>query len=275
MFGKDVTATRELVELNFLEQRSHIRLALAIAGALMPHLCPAQLSGQHTNNTNPLRTTQPICDSDRNDGLDIAVPVGTPVFAPSSGIISAVWNDKIYGCGLSVMVNLPDGAVAGFTWLSDTMVYIGEPVKQGQIIAHSGKAVTRRSRSCTTPCSRLRRARLIPGQGPRQHRQKAKKRLTDPVDLQKAIDSLNASDESDYTKTQGKQLLVERFYKDRALADSEYKDNLKKALDAWYVNGKNWEKIPPDVWAKLNKADQARMRRGIDPLLPVPVPISK
>jgi len=108
-------------------------------------------------------------------------------------------------------------------------------------VEESNSACWRQSRSEGKTDSRT-RAQTKPAE--------SKKRFTDPADLQKAIDSLNASNESDYTKTEGRLLLIERFYKERALADAEYKDNLKKATDAWYANRKNWRKIPPDVSAK-------------------------
>lgn len=41
--------------------------------------------------------------------------------------------------------------------------------------------------------------------------------------------------------------------------------NLNRALDCWYANGKDWTKIPQEVWSKLSARDQGRLKDGIDP----------
>ncbi|HEY5329366.1 MAG TPA: hypothetical protein VIJ79_05750 [Acidobacteriaceae bacterium] len=41
--------------------------------------------------------------------------------------------------------------------------------------------------------------------------------------------------------------------------------NLHLALDAWYANGKDWQKISPNVWNSLTERDKGRLRDGIDP----------
>ena len=49
-------------------------------------------------------------------------------------------------------------------------------------------------------------------------------------------------------------------------ADQEHVvENLHQALDAWYANGKDWQKIPQDIWNKLSERDKGRLKDGIDP----------
>jgi hypothetical protein len=45
----------------------------------------------------------------------------------------------------------------------------------------------------------------------------------------------------------------------------EVTDNLHRALDYWYSNGKDWTKIPPEVWNKLPERYKGRLKDGIDP----------
>jgi hypothetical protein len=47
----------------------------------------------------------------------------------------------------------------------------------------------------------------------------------------------------------------------------EATDNLHRALDSWYANGKDWTKIPPETWSKLSERDKGRLKDGIDPEL--------
>jgi len=44
-------------------------------------------------------------------------------------------------------------------------------------------------------------------------------------------------------------------------------DNLHRALDSWYANGKDWTKIPPEIWNKLSERDKGRLKDGVDPEL--------
>lgn len=240
-------------------------LVVVVVTALTEPEYYAQLQGPHAPHLDAMHTTQPICDGEQNDGLDIAVHIGIPVLAPANGVISSVWNDKTYGCGLSVMLTLEDGSVAGFTWLSDTMVYVGQAVKQGQILAHSGQ-----SGNTTKPL--LHYTLFTAGEGkvdPRARPQSApedvSKPFTDVGDLERAISMIDASSEPENVKQSARQLVMKRFYEQRALVETKYHDLLKAATDAWYANGKSWKKIPSNLWLSLREADRGRLRSGIDP----------
>ena len=45
----------------------------------------------------------------------------------------------------------------------------------------------------------------------------------------------------------------------------QYTENLHRALDSWYANGKDWSKIPSELWSKLTERDKGRIKDGIDP----------
>ncbi|MBW4472370.1 MAG: peptidoglycan DD-metalloendopeptidase family protein [Stenomitos rutilans HA7619-LM2] len=70
-------------------------------------------------------------------GIDIAAPVGTPVFAAAAGvIITAGWNSG--GYGNLVEIQHPDGSVTLYAHNSRLIVREGQQVTQGQQIAEMG-----------------------------------------------------------------------------------------------------------------------------------------
>lgn len=70
-------------------------------------------------------------------GIDIAAPVGTPVFAAAAGvIITAGWNSG--GYGNMVEIQHPDGSVTLYAHNSRIVVREGQEVAQGQQIADMG-----------------------------------------------------------------------------------------------------------------------------------------
>ncbi len=69
-------------------------------------------------------------------GLDMAVPVGTPVVAAEDGIIKKTgW---LGGYGYTVIIQHYDGKETLYGHLSEILLEENEPVKMGQIIALSG-----------------------------------------------------------------------------------------------------------------------------------------
>ena len=69
-------------------------------------------------------------------GIDIAVPTGTPVYAPASGVISLA-NDLYYS-GLTVILNHGLNVNSTFLHLSEIKVSIGDEIRRGQLIGLSG-----------------------------------------------------------------------------------------------------------------------------------------
>lgn len=71
-------------------------------------------------------------------GIDIAVPLGTPIRAAASGtVISAGW---LGGYGRTVMVRHADGSVTLYAHASKLLVRRGQHVAQGQVIARVGSS---------------------------------------------------------------------------------------------------------------------------------------
>ncbi|MBV8884787.1 MAG: M23 family metallopeptidase [Chroococcidiopsidaceae cyanobacterium CP_BM_RX_35] len=70
-------------------------------------------------------------------GIDIAAPVGTPVFAAAPGVvITASWNSG--GYGNLVDIRHPDGSLTRYGHNSRLLVRVGQQVQQGQEISEMG-----------------------------------------------------------------------------------------------------------------------------------------
>lgn len=74
----------------------------------------------------------------QNDGINLAVPEGTPIKAAEDGIV-AYAGSELKGYGNLVLVRHPNGFVTAYAHASDILVKRGESVKRGQVIAHSGQ----------------------------------------------------------------------------------------------------------------------------------------
>jgi murein DD-endopeptidase MepM/ murein hydrolase activator NlpD len=74
----------------------------------------------------------------QNDGINLAVPEGTPVKAAEDGVV-AYAGSELKGYGNLVLVRHPNGFVTAYAHASDILVKRGETVKRGQVIAHAGQ----------------------------------------------------------------------------------------------------------------------------------------
>ncbi|MDF2177690.1 M23 family metallopeptidase [Aliiglaciecola sp. CAU 1673] len=70
-------------------------------------------------------------------GLDVAGPVGTPVYAPADGVVSLFVADMYYSGG-TLILDHGFGVSSTFIHLSKGHVKAGQKVKQGQLIAEIG-----------------------------------------------------------------------------------------------------------------------------------------
>jgi murein DD-endopeptidase MepM/ murein hydrolase activator NlpD len=74
----------------------------------------------------------------QNDGINLAVPEGTPVKAAEDGVVAYAGNE-LKGYGNLVLVRHANGFVTAYAHASEILVKRGETVKRGQVIAHSGQ----------------------------------------------------------------------------------------------------------------------------------------
>jgi murein DD-endopeptidase MepM/ murein hydrolase activator NlpD len=74
----------------------------------------------------------------QNDGINLAVPEGTPVKASDDGVVAYAGNE-LKGYGNLVLVRHSNGYVTAYAHASELMVKRGDTVKRGQVIAKSGQ----------------------------------------------------------------------------------------------------------------------------------------
>ena len=74
----------------------------------------------------------------QNDGINLAVPEGTPVKAADDGVVAYAGNE-LKGYGNLVLVRHGNGFVTAYAHASEIMVKRGDTVKRGQVIAKSGQ----------------------------------------------------------------------------------------------------------------------------------------
>lgn len=79
----------------------------------------------------------PGATGERNDGLEIAVPLGTPVHAAADGVVAYVGSD-IQSLGGLVILKHGDGWTSVYGHAGDLLVQRGQAVHKGQTIALSG-----------------------------------------------------------------------------------------------------------------------------------------
>jgi murein DD-endopeptidase MepM/ murein hydrolase activator NlpD len=74
-----------------------------------------------------------------NDGINLAVPEGTPVKAAEDGVVAYSGNE-LKGYGNLVLVRHTNGYVTAYAHASELMVKRGDTIKRGQVIAKSGQS---------------------------------------------------------------------------------------------------------------------------------------
>jgi murein DD-endopeptidase MepM/ murein hydrolase activator NlpD len=74
-----------------------------------------------------------------NDGINLAVPEGTPVKAADDGVVAYSGNE-LKGYGNLVLIRHTNGYVTAYAHASELMVKRGDTIKRGQVIAKSGQS---------------------------------------------------------------------------------------------------------------------------------------
>jgi murein DD-endopeptidase MepM/ murein hydrolase activator NlpD len=75
----------------------------------------------------------------RNDGINIAAPLGTPVRAIDSGTVAYAGNE-VKGYGNIVLIKHANGWISAYAHLDDVTVKPGETIAAGQVIAKVGNS---------------------------------------------------------------------------------------------------------------------------------------
>ena len=74
-----------------------------------------------------------------NDGINLAVPEGTPVKAAEDGVVAYAGNE-LKGYGNLILVRHANGYVTAYAHASELLVKRGDTIRRGQVIAKSGQS---------------------------------------------------------------------------------------------------------------------------------------
>ena len=88
-----------------------------------------------------------------NDGINVAVPEGTPIKAAEDGVVAYSGNE-LKGYGNLVLVRHANGYVTAYAHASELLVKRGDTIKRGQVIAKSGQSAKSLRRSFTSKFAR-------------------------------------------------------------------------------------------------------------------------
>jgi murein DD-endopeptidase MepM/ murein hydrolase activator NlpD len=77
-------------------------------------------------------------DGSKNDGVDIAVPIGTEVHAAETGVV-AYAGDELARYGNLILIRHENGWVSAYAHNDKVLVKRGDTVRRGQVIAKAGK----------------------------------------------------------------------------------------------------------------------------------------
>jgi murein DD-endopeptidase MepM/ murein hydrolase activator NlpD len=80
----------------------------------------------------------PKTNGQQNDGVNFAVPEGTPVKAAEDGVVAYAGNE-LKGYGNLVLVRHSNGYVTAYAHAKELMVKRGDQIRRGQVIAKSGQ----------------------------------------------------------------------------------------------------------------------------------------
>jgi murein DD-endopeptidase MepM/ murein hydrolase activator NlpD len=80
----------------------------------------------------------PKTNGQQNDGINLAVPEGTPVKAAEDGVVAYAGNE-LKGYGNLVLVRHSNGYVTAYAHAKELMVKRSDTIKRGQVIAKSGQ----------------------------------------------------------------------------------------------------------------------------------------
>ena len=215
---------------------------------------------------SPMHVPEPVCDASQSDGADISTPLGTPVEAPADGKILRVWNDEQHGCGGTILIQNKDGSVTGLAHLSAFYVKAGEQVSQGEKVADSGKSGNATSPTLHFTLFSPTLGKIDPLKAVQESEDWKHKNAFSAVTvevLKAAIESADKAQSDPVLRAEIEKGILERWRRDRSIAEAEYNDNLEKVTDLWYTNNGDYKKIPQPLWDKLRELDKYQFKHAL------------
>ena len=135
----DRLAESQRTVVGLLDSVQYLGALAARAAKLPPKDMIMPVAGGHITSGFNSSRLHPILDIFRaHKGVDVGADAGTDVVAPAVGRVISV--DRRFGYGLVVEVLHSGSVVSLYAHLQKSYVRVGEPVKQGQVIAAVGSS---------------------------------------------------------------------------------------------------------------------------------------
>lgn len=151
VFAQQITALEKLQQqiANDIESLDSV-LRTKIDPATLPPLKPGILLMPIEGGKNALTQgygstsfAKATYKSQWHNGIDMGIPVGTPVMAAEDGTVAAIGNQDLYcpraAYGKFIVVKNNNNLVTLYAHLSRQIVQTGQQVKRGEVIGYSGK----------------------------------------------------------------------------------------------------------------------------------------
>jgi murein DD-endopeptidase MepM/ murein hydrolase activator NlpD len=116
-----------------------LAIILALAGQPVAQAVPAA-SGPSGNYAHPCPQCHLVQGFKRgvHNGLDLAAPIGTPIYAAAAGRVTAAGPRDPAGFGQVVYIDNDDGTVAWYGHIDTWLAHVGDSIVTGQQIATVG-----------------------------------------------------------------------------------------------------------------------------------------
>lgn len=120
-----------IVKLILLSFGLLVLVILVVRGFKMKYPVKGEITSPFGNRVHPIKKTTMF-----HNGIDIGVPSGTPVISPASGKVTNLYWEETGGNQLVIKHN--NGYTTGYAHLSSYLVKVGDKVRKGQKIGHTG-----------------------------------------------------------------------------------------------------------------------------------------
>jgi len=190
-------------------------------------------------------------------GIDISVPVGTEVHAPTSGVVTKVVNDGTPGGGVTMQVTYANGSVATFAGLSSASYREGQSVTQDAVLGSTGKASDGSSAGLHWSMTDKDGNAVDPRSVSPAPKDTAD--FTTPEALKKALDWVDASSETERVKDIARNSIRSQYGLATDMAKQKYLEVWQSAADYYVSHHNSIDGLPSELQMQLKPEDLSKL----------------
>jgi murein DD-endopeptidase MepM/ murein hydrolase activator NlpD len=130
---KNTTQSRDLHSARLGSNRNNKTIYFFRGSRELPHAKSNRISSGFGFRTNPV-SGKP----DYHNGIDLPIPIGTPVYAYKDGVITKINKNTSSSGGKFIFIRHTPEEYSRYLHLSSIVSHEGDPVSAGEIIGYSG-----------------------------------------------------------------------------------------------------------------------------------------